>query len=921
MAKKYSKALFSLSLAAATSISGMSLAAAAPAPILGPTGGPGTYSEQNITAELFGDSSNYRIPALADLGDGVVLASWDGRPYNAADSPNPNSILMKRSIDGGKTWSETSYIAKGNLGTDGTQKYGYSDPSFVVDRETGKVFAFFVYSKNQGFWGSHYGNDMSDPNVMGAVVVESSDKGLTWSEPRDITAIAKQGSDKNNVQPGDAKATFAASGEGIQLQYGQYKGRLIQQFTATVRQTDGSEKTQAYAVYSDDHGITWKRGDYVGIDMDENKVVELSDGRVMLNSRDFAFSGYRKVAISTDGGVSYGPVTLDTELPDPKNNASIFRMHPNAAEGSADAQKLIFTHANNNANGDRINLSARVSCDDGQTWPGIRQFKSGFGAYSTGTALSTGGFGVFYEANYTTGMRFASFDEEWLNYVCAPMQVADVTFDEGQTLDVPVTITNQEKTAISGKVTVHDANGYTAGEVEVTNLAPSAQQTVQVPVTAGANARQGKLDAVFTATDGKQSRFTFGAKLNRLVPEEFKLTISEGKASPRDVVANPYTVGETVSYSFRVTNNSGELVDAIPTGGNMDVGFLPVTSPNCRWRNLADAGTYQCTTAKHTVTAEDLERGYFIPELTFTAVSKADSSKTAETTYRGEAVQLREYDYTPGAVITGALTSEAKEHYEVGDVLTYRVNVRNTSEGAVDSVPVSSTFEKGVLTDRVPNCRWRNLAAKADYTCTTASHTITAEDLERGYFDPAVTFSITSRHTQESTEVTYQGDRINLPSLKKEEPAAPETPEIPEPPVTSEPPVVSEPPADSEPPAVTHTQPLSEEGQKIYAELKRLATADAGAKWNKGNRPIQNLERGKLASLLYRAAGSPEASTVTSPSYRDVRANHRYFKEIEWLKSSGIYSDPKGITFRPQQKVKQKELATILASFEAKYGL
>ncbi|GAE71438.1 sialidase [Cutibacterium acnes JCM 18916] len=43
----------------------------------------------------------------------------------------------------------------------------------------------------------------------------------------------------------------------------------------TVRNSVGQ---QAQSIYSDDHGITWHAGNPVGRMMDENKVVELSDG-------------------------------------------------------------------------------------------------------------------------------------------------------------------------------------------------------------------------------------------------------------------------------------------------------------------------------------------------------------------------------------------------------------------------------------------------------------------------------------------------------------------------------------------------------------------------------------------------------------------------------------------------------------------
>ena len=202
-------------------------------------------------------------------------------------------------------------MAAGHVGDATGPKFGYSDPSYVYDAEAGKVFAFFVYSKDQGFGGSVFGNDDADRSVISSAVVESSDGGQTWSSPRLITNVTKPGTSRTNPQPGDVRTNFAASGEGIQLKYGVHKGRLIQQYSGQVLQANGSQAFQAYSVFSDDHGATWQMGTPVGTGMDENKTVELSDGRVMLNSRDSANGGYRKVAISSDGGASYGPVAQD----------------------------------------------------------------------------------------------------------------------------------------------------------------------------------------------------------------------------------------------------------------------------------------------------------------------------------------------------------------------------------------------------------------------------------------------------------------------------------------------------------------------------------------------------------------------------------------------------------------------------------
>lgn len=317
-----------------------------------PWAGKGSYTEQDLAVGGEGGYPNYRIPALTVTTEGDLLASYDGRP-TGTDAPAPNTILQRRSTDGGRTWAEQTVVRAGSS----SPRKGYSDPSYIVDRDTGTVFNFHVFSMDQGFIGSQPGTDPSDRNVLHANVSVSEDDGHTWQH-RTITA---------DITPDPGwRSRFAASGQGIQLRYGPHAGRLIQQYTII----NAQGQFQAVSVYSDDHGQTWRAGEPVGVGMDENKTVELSDGRVMLNSRDSARSGFRKVAISEDGGITYGEVTLDRELPDPANNAAILRAFPNAEEGTARAKALLFSNAASSSS--RSNGTVRMSCDDGQTWPASR---------------------------------------------------------------------------------------------------------------------------------------------------------------------------------------------------------------------------------------------------------------------------------------------------------------------------------------------------------------------------------------------------------------------------------------------------------------------------------------------------------------------------------------------------------------------
>lgn len=756
LARCATAALACAALTAATLTGPTSQAAATPITPLPPTSAPGTFTDQNLAADRTSANFFYRIPALAHLGGGVVLASWDARPGSAADSPNPNSIVQRRSTDNGATWGPMTTVAAGFAGDVITGKYGYSDPSYVVDREAGKVFAFFVHSKDVGFQGSQFGNDDADRNVIGAAVVESSDAGLTWSAPRLITDVVKPGTSKTNPQPGDVRSMFASSGEGIQLRYGPHAGRLVQQYAGWVRQSNGTDAIQAWSAWSDDHGATWHKGVPVGTGMDENKTVELSDGRVMLNSRDSSNGRFRKVAISTDGGHTYGPVTVDRQLIDPTNNGSITRLFPDAAQGTREAKKLLFT--NSASQTARENVSARVSCDDGATWSGLRTLRSGFSAYSTATRLDSGRIGVFYEGNYTDSMQFAAFDDAWLNYVCAPVSTPDRTVQAGSTTDMPLTITNQESTSLAGgSATIATPTGWSAPAVTVPTIAPGESATVTVPLTAPSTANgPQRLDATFTAADGRTSHH--GVVVTVQGAAQVGLTIT-GSAAARDVVTNPYAAGEPLAYTFSVTSTSNVTTDAVPVSGTFDSGFLPPDAPNCRYRSLAAGAAYTCTTARHTVTAADVEKGWFAPRATFSVTSTADPALTKTVSFTGAPVFLRDPATVPlSASIAGRRADTARDlaanPYIAGEQLPYAFDVANTAPFVETVAPTSGTFAP-LVPPGAGNCRWTNLAVGAGYACTTPRHLVTQAEVDAGFFRASSTWSVAA--SGKST-VTYDVD-------------------------------------------------------------------------------------------------------------------------------------------------------------------
>ena len=342
----------------------------------------------------------HRIPALTTATNGWIIAAWDGRPETCQDAPQANSIVYRISKDGGKSWTP---IQTALAGAPGANKVGFSDPSFVVDRTTGTIFLFSVKSFDAGLFQSQLGTDPNARNILHAHVIESHDNGQTWVNPRTITDQVTAGYE------GQWFTRFASSGEGIQLRYGAHAGRLIQQYAVA---NSGSTSLMAVSVYSDDHGVTWKPGTPSEGSADENKVVELSDGRLLLNSRTQGTAGQRLEAISYDGGQTWGPFRHNWDLTDPRNNASIIRAYPNAPQGSARARVLLFSNADSSTA--RANGTIRVSYDDGFTWNEGKVFESGDMAYSTLHALGDGTWGLLYETGGYKNIDFMRVDAAYL---------------------------------------------------------------------------------------------------------------------------------------------------------------------------------------------------------------------------------------------------------------------------------------------------------------------------------------------------------------------------------------------------------------------------------------------------------------------------------------------------------------------------
>ena len=169
----------------------------------------------------------YRIPAVVTLQNGTILAFAEGRPSGCADFGNIQ-VVMKKSLDGGSTWSALSVVA-----SNGTLQAG--NPVPVLDtldpaHPGGRLFLFY----NTGN-ASESTIRNGGAGIREQWVVTSTDGGATWSTPSNITAqTAKIGAAPYNNAAG-WRTLAMGPGHGVQMR----SGRIVVpgNFTAGPPQT------------------------------------------------------------------------------------------------------------------------------------------------------------------------------------------------------------------------------------------------------------------------------------------------------------------------------------------------------------------------------------------------------------------------------------------------------------------------------------------------------------------------------------------------------------------------------------------------------------------------------------------------------------------------------------------------------------
>lgn len=373
-------------------------------------------------------STPYRIPAIATLNDGTILAIADQRPCGADVGNGEVDIYAKVgtiNADGSYSWNpastDPSADGTGLKIADGISSNGYGDAAVVVDRESGDVLIICVAGKTVFSNGSS-----SKHNKMARITATNTANGLSWNTPEDVTTAFF-----DNLLP-DAYTMFMASGKMVQSRtvkegshYRIYGALLVRQKKNSI-----SKENVNYVVYSDDFGTTWKLlgGGSCISSADEAKVEELPNGDIVISSRT---KGGRIFNVYSNGSWgSSSTYTFSSGSEACNGELMLYKDLYNKADGKT--YNVMLQSLPTASSRGNVSVYYKAFATDKSSWS-VSDFTSGWtkgievddgkSAYSTMTILPNGEIGFLYEDNYDTSKA----DGDYSDIVYVPLTVEEIT--------------------------------------------------------------------------------------------------------------------------------------------------------------------------------------------------------------------------------------------------------------------------------------------------------------------------------------------------------------------------------------------------------------------------------------------------------------------------------------------------------------
>ncbi len=312
----------------------------------------------------------FRIPAVVMTAEGDLLAFAEGRKNGCSDTGSID-LVMKRSEDGGKSWSPLQVIWHDEGNTCG-------NPAPLVEQQSGDILLLATWNLGEDHESEIIAQTSTDTRRV--YLLRSTDAGRSWRNPQEITSDVKQP---------DWTWYATGPGSGIQLQQGPHAGRLM---VACDHIEADTKKYFSHVIYSDDQGKSWQLGGTTPRDqVNESEVVQLADGRLLLNMRNYdREQRTRQLAYSEDSGQSWTDMRHAPDLIEPICQGAMLRMD------TKEASYILF--ANPASRDARVNMTVKASKDSWKSWQLLKQIHAGPSAYSDLVQINEQQLGLLYEA-------------------------------------------------------------------------------------------------------------------------------------------------------------------------------------------------------------------------------------------------------------------------------------------------------------------------------------------------------------------------------------------------------------------------------------------------------------------------------------------------------------------------------------------
>ena len=536
------------------------------------------------------DSSNtpstpYRIPAIATMSNGEIIAIADYRPGGNDVGNNVDvDIYARISNDNGANWSGNETpdnggdniikIADGGVTKTDLNKAskGYGDAAVAADPNSGKIVVMSV-----GGGSTKYSSAKTSTSDYLCIRHYSEDYGRTWTIHSDETEHFKG---SNNILGADVASMFFGSGKltvSKKVQDRIYGALLVRQAKKSYGITTGYEEKN-YVVYSEDWGATWQRlgsGAACTSNLNEPKVEELPNGDILISSRT---TGGRTFNVYSMSNNKWGTQATYTFAEDAEAcNGELLFYRGVYKEGKT--YDIMLQSLPTGKSRSNVSIYYKAFATDKSSWS-VDDFTSewtkgievdnGASAYSTMTIMPNGEIGFLYEDDYDTSKAKGGYS----NIKFVPLTVEEVT-GGAYTTKAPVA-TPEDPTFTLSATSATMTVGETLKLTTTTNSDGTVSYSSSNTAVATVDATSGNVTAIaagtatITASVPKTDKYNAASATCTITVKA--ATVDPDPEPEPDPTPEPTSItitatsGEIASYAYYAATFSHEKAMTVPSG-------------------------------------------------------------------------------------------------------------------------------------------------------------------------------------------------------------------------------------------------------------------------------------------------------------------------------------------------------------------